>query len=160
MEAAIKQKCPAKIDIGPVYNVDPRKRAAYSGGSGGDLSGAGGLRAFQPVERELVFDIMDDYDDFLNHTQGPRLGEVLGPDGRGHPGFGPRTREDFGFEHIFFVFSGRRGIHCWVCDKRARMMTDEQRAAVALLFPVQGQGGGQGDAHVAEAPPAAGGRDP
>lgn len=39
---------PTKIDIGPVFNVDPQKRAAYAGS---------GERAFAPVERELVFDV-------------------------------------------------------------------------------------------------------
>ena len=33
LHAALKDRVPAKIDIGPVYNVDPAKRAAYSGES-------------------------------------------------------------------------------------------------------------------------------
>lgn len=31
MQSAIKDRCPAKIDIGPVYNVDPQRRSAYTG---------------------------------------------------------------------------------------------------------------------------------
>lgn len=45
-----RRRCPAKIDIGPIFNVDPQKRSAY-GGLGSD-------RVFAPVERELVFDVV------------------------------------------------------------------------------------------------------
>lgn len=31
MKRAVLAKLPAKIDIGPVYNVDPQRRKAYSG---------------------------------------------------------------------------------------------------------------------------------
>ena len=31
LHAALVRQVPAKIDIGPMYNVDPRRRNAYSG---------------------------------------------------------------------------------------------------------------------------------
>ncbi|GAB4814860.1 hypothetical protein N2152v2_001906 [Parachlorella kessleri] len=128
MQAAINSRCPAKIDIGPVYNVDPQRRSAYTGSSSG----------FCPVERELVFDIdLTDYDDVRTcGKEGhicskcwPLMAAAIKILDRG-------LREDFGFQHILFVYSGRRGVHCWVCDDRARKLSDEQRSAVANYFAV------------------------
>lgn len=127
MKTAICDKCPAKIDVGPVYTVDPQRRAAYAAGNG-----------FSPVERELVFDIdLTDYDDVRTcGKEGhictkcwPLMAVAIAILDRG-------LREDFGFKHIFFVFSGRRGVHAWVCDERARKLTDEQRASIAQYFAI------------------------
>lgn len=38
----------------------------------------------------------------------------------------------FGFQ--LWVFSGRRGIHCWVADRRARKLNNEARAAIIAFM--------------------------
>lgn len=118
LEKALKDKRPHKIDIGAVYNSNPKNHHEPS---------------FGPVERELVLDIdMTDYDDVRTCCQGADickscwtfmtlavqiLDRVL--------------REDFGFKYILWVYSGRRGVHCWVCDTRARRLRAAARAAIA-----------------------------
>jgi len=43
-----------------------------------------------------------------------------------------------------WVFSGRRGIHCWIGDESARQMTNEMRSAVTeyLFLPTGNEMGG------------------
>ncbi|GBG80470.1 hypothetical protein CBR_g30932 [Chara braunii] len=130
MEAAIRDKCPFKIDIGAVFNFDPSKRQLYHR--------AGSEKTFAPVERELVFDVdISDYDDVRVCCKGadvcnrcwPLMTVVIRV-------LDTALREDFGFMHILWVYSGRRGVHCWVCDPRARRLGNDQRSAIAEYFRV------------------------
>lgn len=44
--------------------------------------------------------------------------------------------EHFGFQHLLWVYSGRRGIHCWISDKAALDLTDDQRKAITNFLEV------------------------
>jgi DNA primase small subunit len=39
-------------------------------------------------------------------------------------------RDQFGFNMLLWVYSGRRGIHLWISDPEALALTDEQRKAI------------------------------
>ncbi|TKY57229.1 DNA primase small subunit [Spatholobus suberectus] len=129
LENSIKEKSPVKIDIGPVYTVDPAKRNAYAQSAN---------NVFTPVERELIFDIdMTDYDDVRYCCSGADVCLVCWPLMTiAIKVIDTALRDDFGFKHILWVYSGRRGVHCWVCDGKARRLTNEQRAAIADYFRV------------------------
>jgi len=46
------------------------------------------------------------------------------------------VREDFGFKNLVWIYSGRRGIHCWVCDPAARALSNEARDAIVTYLSV------------------------
>ncbi|XP_045120220.1 DNA primase small subunit-like [Portunus trituberculatus] len=124
MEAEIKKRCPHKIDIGAIYNFRPKDHKTVT--------------VFSPRSKELVFDIdMTDYDEIRICCSGAEICnkcwkymtiavKVLDL----------ALRQDYGFKHILWVYSGRRGIHCWVCDASARMLSQAARSAVAEYLQV------------------------
>ncbi|KAL8437323.1 hypothetical protein Efla_005149 [Eimeria flavescens] len=109
-----------KLDFGGVYSWPVAQR---------ELQGA----AFRPQQKELVFDLdMNDYDDVRTCCQGKRVckkcWQFLAIAARL---LDAALREDFGFQHILWVFSGRRGLHAWVCDTDARLLPNESRGQLA-----------------------------
>ena len=127
---ALEKQLPDKIDIGARFTMAPKLYKEYNVIGSGALSGGS---AFRPTERELVFDIdMDEYDDVRTCCQGAQVCQKCWTFiAAAIKCINECLRADFGFCHIMFVFSGRRGVHCWVSDKVARKLTNEQRSAVA-----------------------------
>jgi len=126
LAAAITKRRPVKIDIGAIFSHPPCDKNTVSN--------------FTPEARELVFDIdLTDYDGVRKcGCSGANICGVcwefmtmavkVMDEG---------LREDFGFENIAWFYSGRRGVHCWVCDESARALTDQGRSAVAHYFEVR-----------------------
>eukprot|EP00405_Crypthecodinium_cohnii_P016853 CAMPEP_0206458020 /NCGR_PEP_ID=MMETSP0324_2-20121206/23312_1 /ASSEMBLY_ACC=CAM_ASM_000836 /TAXON_ID=2866 /ORGANISM="Crypthecodinium cohnii, Strain Seligo" /LENGTH=455 /DNA_ID=CAMNT_0053929261 /DNA_START=75 /DNA_END=1442 /DNA_ORIENTATION=+ len=137
LRSQITQRQPIRMEIGAVYTHPPKTHTTVM------------KDAYRPLERELVFDIdMDEYDDIRSCCTGARLClkcctflkaalRVLQHTLKNH----------FGFKHMLFVYSGRRGMHCWVCDSSARKLSNEHRAALAkyLTLVAGGQGKCQAD---------------
>ncbi|CAH8562959.1 unnamed protein product [Heterobilharzia americana] len=117
--------CPIKIDIGAVYSNAPKLHRSVLSSS------------FKPEWKELVFDIdLTDYDEVRyccgeQSTSGSSICPRCWPLARCAVLCIDRAlREDFGFQHLLWVYSGRRGVHCWVCDDSARHLDQTSRMAI------------------------------
>uniref|UniRef100_A0A7S4QK67 DNA primase n=2 Tax=Ditylum brightwellii TaxID=49249 RepID=A0A7S4QK67_9STRA len=124
---AIRKRRPVKIDIGAIFSHPPKDSKTIASSS------------FTPSQRELVFDVdLTDYDPvrgcgcqgaticrtcWTYMTMAVKVMDV-------------GLKEDFGFKHVAWFYSGRRGVHAWVCDGMARGLTDEGRSAVATYFEI------------------------
>ncbi|KAJ6658089.1 hypothetical protein lerEdw1_001565 [Lerista edwardsae] len=129
LEKEIQKLCPYKIDIGAVYSHRPIQRNTVHMG------------AFQPQEKELVFDIdMTDYDDVRRCCSSAEICSKCWTLMIIAIRIIDRALVvDFGIKHRLWVYSGRRGVHCWVCDDAVRKWSSSLRsAAVEYLSVVKG----------------------
>ncbi|CAG8447134.1 8624_t:CDS:10 [Ambispora leptoticha] len=120
---------PSKIDIGAVYTMRPKDKKFAPPNS------------FKPIMKELVIDIdITDYDDVrqccskadicLKCWQFITVAIKI---------IDKALRDDFGFKHLLWVYSGRRGVHCWICDSRARKLdNDGRKAIISYLAMIKG----------------------
>lgn len=114
----LRREAPECIDLGAVYSERPAEK----------------LLQPRAVAREFVLDL-DLTDMATVHTCCTDPGD---PGFRASWRFAAAAvrvldralREDFGFRHLLWVFSGRRGVHVWVADERAAAMSDAARSAV------------------------------
>jgi len=127
---AIKKRQPHKIDIGAVFSAPPKDHTTIR------------PERFYPVERELVFDIdMTDYDPVRTCCTGANICKRCWPFmTMALKCMDKALREDFAYKHILWIYSGRRGVHCWVNDKEARGLTNEARSAVVEYLSLEVEG--------------------
>lgn len=116
----IQRANPDRFEIGAIYNKPPRNMDSI-------------LKAeMKPLEKEVVFDIdMDDYDSYRTCCSGASVcSKCWKFISLAMKVINVALVEDFGYEDFIWVFSGRRGAHCWVSDKRSRLLSDIQRRSV------------------------------
>lgn len=117
---------PTRFEVGAVYIVNPKERKNLP------------KSAMKPLSKELVFDIdLTDYDDIRTCcsktdicTKCWKFIQVASLV------MSVALKEDFGFEHFVWVFSGRRGAHCWVSDARARELDESARKSLVEYLDV------------------------
>lgn len=130
LTSAVQKLNPRKIDIGAVFSHPPKDRHTIQGSS---------QRKLAPSQRELVFDVdLTDYDEVrkCGCSEAKICTKCWKMMGMAMKVMDEGLREDFGFKNIAWFYSGRRGIHAWVCDENARELSDSGRSAVANYFEV------------------------
>lgn len=113
---------PLKMDAGAIYSDELRQKETNP--------------KFKGISREFVLDLdLSDYDGIRTCCKEAQMcGDCWLFVQAAVKVLDVALEEDFGFEKRLWVFSGRRGIHCWVFDDRARLLDDGARKAITSFL--------------------------
>lgn len=110
---------PTRFEVGAIYPIEPKNRKSVS------------KALMKPLAKEMVLDIdLTDYDEIRTCCKGTAICDkcwkfitlaIKVVD--------VAIKEDFGIENRIWVFSGRRGVHCWMSDPRIRVLKEQGRRA-------------------------------
>ncbi len=109
---------PYRIDIGAVFHV-PLHKAFMSA-----INSQIGTDVVLPKYKEFVLDV--DMEPPINWSSVAKTVRIIDH----------LLRREYGFSNFIFVFSGKKGIHCWILDQRAIELDEESRKLIAdrLIF--------------------------
>lgn len=114
---------PAAIHVGAIYSLPPRQRE---------------LGHFLALRKEFVIDIdVSDYDDvrccacvgskcMCSKCWGFIVAAIAQME--------YLLRQCCGYNQLFWFFSGRRGVHCWISDEAAMRLSNEERKALSRFL--------------------------
>ncbi|EFC38640.1 predicted protein [Naegleria gruberi] len=117
---------PVKLDIGPVYNLPVAKKNQNQ-------------TVLIPVEKEYCIDIdISDYDDvrFCGCTGGKYCKQCWRLMNCAMEILDHLLVDVFGTKHLIWVYSGRRGIHCWASDELLKKMNNEGRSSISRFIHI------------------------
>lgn len=124
-DTVVKAK-PVRFEVGAIYPVEPKLHKTVS------------KNMMKPQMKEFVLDIdLTDYDDVRTCCSGtkicPKCWKFIT---LAIKIIDTALREDFGFSKLIWVFSGRRGAHCWVSDYRVRVLDEPKRRAIVEYLDI------------------------
>jgi len=114
----VQSEIPNAIMVGGIYDPPPRGTS---------------ITRLRWLGHELIFDLdLTDYDDIRTCGKGKEhVCKKCWPLIRDAALFIDETlRDDFGFNKIVWVFSGRRGLHAWIRDKEAMLLDEDARDTI------------------------------
>lgn len=108
---------PTRFEIGAIYPIEPKNRKSVS------------KNLMKPISKELIIDIdLTDYDEIRTCCKGTSIcNKCWKFISIAIKIIDIAIIEDFGINNRIWVFSGRRGVHCWISDSNIRYLKEQNR---------------------------------